>query len=156
MFDTFSLKDELLDIISQGLDDLQEMAIDMNKELDVQKVMLEETDMQMDRTKEKFQAANSQLKDILDKSGGDAFFLRILLGQEYFRLIFFFAFFAIRGHDSLVSLHGVYDFLVGPGRVHGEHIWVMSQRWGSIFRRCLSCVLVVWFHAVGFGCLKIK
>ena len=87
----------MLDIISQGLDDLQEMAIDMNKELDVQKVMLEETDMQMDRTKEKFQAANSQLKDILDKSGGDAFFLRILLGQEYFRLIYFFCFLCYQG-----------------------------------------------------------
>ena len=71
-----------MDVISQGLDDLQELAIDMNKELDTQKVLLEETDIQMDKTKDKFQQANVQLKDILDRSGACLSFLFLHMSNQ--------------------------------------------------------------------------
>jgi len=63
-------QDEILTQISKGLDELKDIGMEMNKELGVQKVMIEEIDTKMDATIAKFKTANGRLKDILEQSGG--------------------------------------------------------------------------------------
>lgn len=60
----------MLDEIGKGLDELKELAIDMNKNLDLQTGMIGEIDSEMDKTIERFKSANSKLKNILDDQGG--------------------------------------------------------------------------------------
>jgi hypothetical protein len=63
-------QDQILDLISAGLDELKELSLDMNKNLKLQSAMLEEVDEKMDKTIAQFKSANSRLQDILDQSGG--------------------------------------------------------------------------------------
>jgi len=63
-------QDELLTEIGKGLDELHQMALDMNKILTQQEHMLAETDKQMEETTKKFKTANRRLKELLDQSGG--------------------------------------------------------------------------------------
>jgi hypothetical protein len=63
-------QNQILDVISRGLDDLKELANEANKQLTVQGAMLQQVDEQMDKTILGFKAANKRLKDILEESGG--------------------------------------------------------------------------------------
>jgi len=62
--------DEMLDVLSVGLKNLNEMALDMNRSLDVQAQMLEEVSDKMDDTIEKYSVANARLKELLEKNTG--------------------------------------------------------------------------------------
>jgi hypothetical protein len=63
-------QDQILDLISAGLDELKELSLDMNKNLKLQSAMLEEVDEKMDKTIAQFKSANARLQDILEQTGG--------------------------------------------------------------------------------------
>eukprot|EP01083_Nonionella_stella_P053889 142397_1 len=62
--------DEKLDIIKQGVMQLNAIGTDINEELDKQKVMLEEVEEKMDHVTEKLENRNEQIKKLLEASGG--------------------------------------------------------------------------------------
>jgi len=62
--------DEMLDVLSAGLKNLNEMALDMNRSLDIQAQMLEEVGDKMDDTIEKYSVANARLKELLEQNTG--------------------------------------------------------------------------------------
>lgn len=62
--------DALLDVISTGLKDIQEMAIDIGQNLEKQNEMLKEVDEKMDLTVENYVTANQRLKNLIDENTG--------------------------------------------------------------------------------------
>ena len=62
--------DEKLDIIKQGVQQLNAIGTDINEELEKQSVMLEEVEQKMDRVTEKLENRNEQIKKLLEASGG--------------------------------------------------------------------------------------
>lgn len=72
--------DGLLDVISQGLGELKEIASDINRNLDLQNEMLEEVDKKIDGTIENYISANQRLKKLLaDTTGGATTWCPILI-----------------------------------------------------------------------------
>lgn len=63
-------QDEMLQQIGQAVDELKELAQDMNKHLTIQKAMLEQVDEKMDSNIQHFKTANQRMKSLLDESGG--------------------------------------------------------------------------------------
>jgi len=63
-------EDELLDVISAGLAELQNVAKDINTTLDTQAQLLQEVDEKMDQTLDKYDTANARLKQLLDENTG--------------------------------------------------------------------------------------
>eukprot|EP00483_Globobulimina_turgida_P007132 UN07146 len=62
--------DEKLDLIKQGVMQLNAIGTDINEELDKQQVMLEEVEEKIDHVTEKLESRNEQIKKLLDSSGG--------------------------------------------------------------------------------------
>jgi len=62
--------DEKLDIIKQGVMQLNAIGSDINQELDKQAVMLEEVEQKMDAVTDKLENRNEQIKKLLETSGG--------------------------------------------------------------------------------------
>lgn len=62
---TLQEQDQLLDQISQGMDELKNIAIDMGKELKRQKLDLDKLDEKVDTNRDKLKKANKSLKEIL-------------------------------------------------------------------------------------------
>ncbi|KAI3857340.1 hypothetical protein MKX03_029000, partial [Papaver bracteatum] len=65
--DTFSLLDEGLDFISQGLNTLKDMAHDMNEELDRQVPLIDEIDTKVDRATSDLKNTNVRLKQTINQ-----------------------------------------------------------------------------------------
>jgi hypothetical protein len=63
-------QDEILKAISEGLLELQDLALEANKHLKIEAAMLEQVDEKMDSAIKQFKTANQRLKNILDESGG--------------------------------------------------------------------------------------
>jgi len=63
-------QDAMLQEIINGLDELKEIANEANKQLTVQKAMLEQVDDKIDSNIRQFKSANKRLQTILDESGG--------------------------------------------------------------------------------------
>ena len=63
-------QDKILKLISDGLDELKELAIDMNKQLGVQDHLLKQTKVKIDHGISQFKTANQRLKGLLEKAGG--------------------------------------------------------------------------------------
>ena len=63
-------QDKMLAEISAGLDELKELAVEANKQLTIQKAMLDQVDDKMDTTMRQFKTANARLKNLLEESGG--------------------------------------------------------------------------------------
>lgn len=72
-------QDIQLEQIGQGLDDLLDLAQNMNKELVKQEYMLQQTDAKMDQQIQNFKTANMKLKDLLEKSGGSSRWVPIII-----------------------------------------------------------------------------
>lgn len=62
--------DEKLEIIKQGVMQLNAIGSDINQELDKQAVMLEEVEQKMDAVTDKLENRNEQIKKLLETSGG--------------------------------------------------------------------------------------
>ena len=62
--------DEKLDIIKQGVMQLNAIGSDINQELDKQAVMLDEVEQKMDAVTDKLENRNEQIKKLLETSGG--------------------------------------------------------------------------------------
>jgi hypothetical protein len=77
--DNYKDQDIILKQIEDGLDDLLNLARDINKELGVQKIMLDDVDNIMEENIVKLKTANKKLKDILDKSGGTSRWVPIIM-----------------------------------------------------------------------------
>jgi len=63
-------QDEILDIISKGLDELLEIGEDINKTLVLQEHMLDEVEKKVERNIVLLQGANQRLKTMLEETGG--------------------------------------------------------------------------------------
>lgn len=63
-------QNEIIDEIGKAMDELNELAIDMNKSLKLQADLIQEVDTKMDHVGEKMKSANTQLKEMLDSNGG--------------------------------------------------------------------------------------
>ena len=63
-------ENELLQAISQGLDELKDLANEAGKHLAVQEEMLQKVDEKMDDVNRQFKSANRRLKTLLEESGG--------------------------------------------------------------------------------------
>ena len=72
-------QDQMLAEISAGLDELKELAVEANKQLTIQKAMLDQVDDKMDTTMRQFKTANARLKNLLEESGGMSRWCPILL-----------------------------------------------------------------------------
>jgi hypothetical protein len=72
-------QNEILVAISDGLDELKELATEANKQLTVQAAMLEQVDEKMDQTIKQFKTANQRLKNMLEESGGMSRWCPILI-----------------------------------------------------------------------------
>lgn len=77
--DNYKDQDIILKQIEDGLDDLLNLAQTMNKELGIQKIMLDDVDNIMEENIVKLKTANKKLKDILDKSGGASRWVPIIM-----------------------------------------------------------------------------
>merc|ERR1712154_30208 len=62
--------DDKLDLIKQGVMQLNAIGQDINEELDKQAVMLDEVEQKMDKVNDKLESRNVQIKKLLDASGG--------------------------------------------------------------------------------------
>lgn len=62
--------DEKLDVIKQGVMQLNAIGQDINEELDKQAVMLDEVEQKMDAVTEKLENRNEQIKKLLESTGG--------------------------------------------------------------------------------------
>eukprot|EP00486_Rosalina_sp_Unknown_P006355 CAMPEP_0201572382 /NCGR_PEP_ID=MMETSP0190_2-20130828/15592_1 /ASSEMBLY_ACC=CAM_ASM_000263 /TAXON_ID=37353 /ORGANISM="Rosalina sp." /LENGTH=288 /DNA_ID=CAMNT_0047998039 /DNA_START=19 /DNA_END=885 /DNA_ORIENTATION=+ len=62
--------DEKLDLIKQGVQQLNAIGTDINEELDKQAVMLDEVEQKMDAVTEKLENRNEQIKKLLESTGG--------------------------------------------------------------------------------------
>ena len=65
-----AILDEKLDLIKQGVQQLNAIGTDINEELDKQAVMLDEVEQKMDKVTEKLENRNEQIKKLLDSTGG--------------------------------------------------------------------------------------
>jgi len=72
-------QDKMLAEISAGLDELKELATEANKQLTVQKAMLEQVEEKMEDTTRQFKTANKRLKNLLEESGGMSRWCPLLL-----------------------------------------------------------------------------
>lgn len=63
-------QDQLLDQIGDGLDELKEIAIDMNKALKFQNDMIPEIGSKVDHVNKKIDSANQRLEQIFEMNGG--------------------------------------------------------------------------------------
>lgn len=60
----------ILQEITAGLEELQQLATEANKHLVVQAAMLDQVDEKIDKNIRAFKTANARLQDILEQSGG--------------------------------------------------------------------------------------
>ena len=68
--DGYTLDCIKLDLIKQGVQQLNAIGTDINEELDKQAVMLDEVEQKMDKVTEKLENRNEQIKKLLDSTGG--------------------------------------------------------------------------------------
>ena len=72
--------DQILEMISSGIDDLQGMAQGMGDEISKQNKMLDEVETTVDRTNEHMQKVQAKMHDTLQKTrGGDKFCMDMVL-----------------------------------------------------------------------------
>ena len=63
-------QDELLDLISSGLDELKNLADSMNKDLNAHSTLLEEVKVNLDGQTSNMKTANERLEEVLERTGG--------------------------------------------------------------------------------------
>lgn len=68
--EAFAEQDQILDEISAGLDELMEIAQDANKELTVQKAMMDSLEKKIDDKNQALLSSNQKLKDMLEETNG--------------------------------------------------------------------------------------
>lgn len=75
----YAEQDEMLDMISKGMDDLKHMGLAINKELKLQDKILDAVDEQMDKVTEKIKTQNVKLQELIDANGGAARWCPLLI-----------------------------------------------------------------------------
>jgi len=77
--DAYAEQDELLDMISKGMDDLKQMGLAINKELKLQDQILDKVDEQMTHVTEKIKSQNEKMQELIDANGGAARWCPLLI-----------------------------------------------------------------------------
>jgi len=72
-------QDEMLKEIGEGLDELKMLAQEANKQLVIQKEMLDQVENKIETTTRDFKSANKRLQELLDESGGMSRWCPILI-----------------------------------------------------------------------------
>jgi hypothetical protein len=85
-------EEEMLQMISQGLTELHQLATTLNKLLKQQQMLLDDVEDKMDRVQEKLDGNNKRLDNILEKTGGLVRFIPFLICGMFILAIAVFAY----------------------------------------------------------------